>query len=120
VSGFDEWLRGQINRSDQVGNIAFEARRDPDWPRGADGPDAVKRYLLEERGIYGQKIFDAVDAAWAQYDEEELWAWKSPGGFLHELADDTAPWLKAAMEAAGTDDPGEIVVGPDGGPVSEW
>jgi hypothetical protein len=119
VSVFDEWLRSQINRSDYVGNIAFEAERDPDWPRGADGPSAVKRYLLEERGIYGQKIFNAVDAAWAPYDKEEVEDWKAPGGFLHELADDTAPWAKAAMEAAGTDDPGELTSGPDGGVVPE-
>ncbi len=77
MSGFDEWLRSQINRSDQVGNVAFEAERDPDWPRGAGGPGAVKRYLLEERGIYGQKIFDAVDEAWAQFDKEEVEDWKS-------------------------------------------
>jgi hypothetical protein len=114
VSRFDEWLQSQINRPDHVGNVAFEAECDPDWPRGADGPGAIKRYLLEERGIFSQKIYDAVDAAWNQFDKEEVEDWKAEGGWLHELADDTAPWVKAAMEAAGTDDPGQIVVGPDG------
>ena len=95
MSGFDEWLQSQINRRDHVGNVAFEAERDPDWPRGADGPGAIKRYLLEERGIYGQKIFGAVDAAWNQFDKEEVEDWKAPGGWLHELADDTLPWTRA-------------------------
>ncbi len=94
--GFDAWLQRQINRPDHVGNIAFEASRDPNWPQGADGPDAVKRYLFEERGIYGQKIYAAVDEAWREFDKDEVEDWKSPGGFLHELADDTAPWVKAA------------------------
>jgi len=56
----------------------------------------------------------ALQAPQRAQDGEDLAEWKAPGGFLHELADDTAPWLKAAMEAAGTDDPGQIVVGPDG------
>ncbi len=33
--------------------------------------------------------------------------------------DDLAPWAKAAMEAAGTEDPGELTIGPDGGMVPE-
>ncbi len=94
--GFDAWLQRQINRPDHVGNIAFEASRDPNWPQGAKSVKDIKRYLFEERGIYGQKIYNAVDEAWKQFDEEELAEWKSPGGFLHELADDTAPWVKAA------------------------
>ena len=100
MRGFDAWLQGQINRTDHIGNIAFEAERDPDWPREAEGPGAVKRYLLEERGIFSQKIYGAVDAAWSQFDKEEVEDWKFPGGFLHELADDRAPWVKALDENA--------------------
>lgn len=98
MSGFDAWLQAQINRPDHIGNVAFEAERDPDWPRGADGPDVVKRYLLEERGIFGQKIYGAVDAAWAQYDKEEVEDWKAEGGWLHELMDDALPWTRVEGE----------------------
>ena len=35
------------------------------------------------------------------------------------LKDDLAPWVKAAMEAAETEDPGELAIGPDGGLVPE-
>jgi len=30
-------------------------------------------------------------AAWNQYDKEEVEDWKAEGGWLHELADDTLP-----------------------------
>jgi uncharacterized protein YozE (UPF0346 family) len=117
ASGFDAWLRGQINRTDHVGNLAFEASRDPAWPHEADEPDAIKKYLLEERGIYGQKIYIAVEEAWRQFDKEEVEEWRSPGGFLYELSDDLAPWVKEAMEAYGVDDPGRIGTDADGGPI---
>ena len=59
---------------------------------------------LNEEGI--ELVFDP---GWPEFRE-----------MLDELArdNDEAPWLRAAMEAAGTDDPGQIVVGPDGGVVS--
>jgi phosphotransferase system HPr-like phosphotransfer protein len=114
----------------------------------ATGPDAAQalgivRNIVEREHVTRAEVVDAIPAAvggeigtlraWQQdalqapqrrQDGEDLAEWKVPGGFLHELADDTAPWLKAAMEAAmeaaGSDDPGEIAIGPDGGPVSEW
>ncbi len=93
---FNAWLQRQISRPDHVGNLAFEAWRDKGWPHDAEGPDVMKRYLLEERGIYGEKIYAAVDRAWTEFDQGELEQWKSPGGWLHEFADDTATWVKAA------------------------
>ena len=117
ASGFDTWLRGQINRADHIGNLAFEASRDPDWPHEADDPDAIKRYLLEERGIYGRKIYVALDEAWMRFDKEEVAEWKSPGGWLCELADDLAPWVRRAMEAFGVDDPDRIGTDADGGAI---
>ena len=120
-SDFDVWLQRKINRTDHIGNLAFEASRDPDWPHEADDPDAIKRYLLEERGIYGQKIYLAVDEAWRQFDKEEVEEWKSPGGWLYELEDDLAPWVKQAMEEFGVDDPDRIGTDADGGPILlEW
>jgi uncharacterized protein YozE (UPF0346 family) len=96
ASGFHVWLRRQISRTDQIGKLAFEASCDPDWPHEADSPDAIKKYLLEERGIYGQKIYIALDEAWRQFDKEEVEEWKSPGGFLYELAlqDDLLPFAR--------------------------
>jgi|SRR5215217_2008760 len=119
ISEFDVWLRGQINRTDHIGNLAFEASRDPNWLHEADGPGAIKRYLLEECGIYGEKIYIAVDAAWRQFDKEEVEEWKSPGGFLYELArmDDLTPAIKRAMEEFGVDDPDRIGTDADGGPI---
>ena len=102
---------------------------------GADAEKALKvvREVVERKDLSRAEVVDAIPAevggeigtlrAWQQgallapqraQDAGELAEWKAPGGFLHELADDTAPWVKAAMEAAGTDDPGEIVIGPDG------
>ena len=42
--------------------------------------------------------------------------WPEFREMLDELArdNDEAPWVKAAMEAVGTGDPGEITLGPDG------
>ena len=120
-SDFDVWLRQQINRTDLIGDLAFEASRDTDWPHEADGPDAIKKYLLEERGIYGEKIYIAVDEAWRKFDKEEVEEWKSPGGWLYELADDLAPDDKLAMGAPDVDDLGRIGFGPDGEViVSDW
>ena len=59
-------------------------------------------------------------AAWAAAREEDardLEEWKSPGGWLYELADDLAPWVKRAMEAYGVDDPDRIGTDADGGPI---
>jgi phosphotransferase system HPr-like phosphotransfer protein len=102
---------------------------------GHDAAEALRivRDTVEREHITRAEVVGAIPAevggeigtlrAWQQgalqapqraQDGEDLAEWKAPGGFLHELADDTAPWLKAAMEAAGTDDPGQIVVGPDG------
>lgn len=105
---------------------------------GADAEKALKvvRGVVERKDLSRAEVIDAIpanldgeigrlragqqDALLAQQraqDGEDLAGWKAPGGFLHELADDTAPWVKAAMEAAGTEDPGEITIGPDGGVV---
>ena len=48
---FNAWLQGHINRPGSVGDLALEAWRDPNRPHDAERPDAMKRYLLEERGI---------------------------------------------------------------------
>jgi hypothetical protein len=56
-------------------------------------------------------------ASWAHLREEDardLEEWKSPGGFLYELANDLAPWVRHAMEAHGIEEPGRIGSGPDG------
>ncbi len=81
--------------------------------------DAIPAEVGGEIGTLRAWQKGALQAPQRRQDGEDLAEWKAPGGCLHELADDTAPWVKAAMEAAGTHDPGEITIGPDGGPVSE-
>jgi phosphotransferase system HPr-like phosphotransfer protein len=123
--------------------IRLEARHSGVVEVEATGPDAEKALevvqgVVERKDLSRAEVVDAIPAevggeigtlrAWQQgallapqrrQDGEDLAEWKASGGFLHELADDTAPWLKAAMEAAGTDDPGDIAIGPDGGPILE-
>jgi len=70
MSDFNTWLRGQSDRPDHVSNLAFEASHDPAWPREAHDRDATERYLLEERAIFGQKIYAAVDEAWVAFEED--------------------------------------------------
>lgn len=118
--------------------IKLEARHSGVVLAEATGPDAAQalgivRDIVERKDLSRAEVIDAIPAnldgeigrlrAWQQgallapqraQDGGDLAEWKSPGGFLHELADDTAPWVKAAMEAAGTEDPGEISIGPDG------
>jgi phosphotransferase system HPr-like phosphotransfer protein len=122
--------------------IKLEARHSGVVLAEATGADAAKalgivRDIVEREHITRTEVVDAIPAnlegeigtlrAWQQgalqapqrrQDGEDLAEWKAPGGFLHELADDTAPWVKAAMAAAVTDDPGEIAIGPDGGVIS--
>ena len=100
---------------------------------GADAENALRivRDIVEREDLSRAEVVDAIPAdvggeigtlrgrQQRTQDDEDLAEWKAPGGFLHELADDTAPWAKAAMEAVGTDDPGEITVGPEGGVVPE-
>jgi phosphotransferase system HPr (HPr) family protein len=85
----------------------------------AEVVEAIPANLEGEIGTLRAWQKGALLAPQRRQDGEDLAEWKAPGGLLHELADDTAPWLKAAMEAAGTDDPGEISIGPDGEAVPE-
>ena len=100
---------------------------------GADAEKAMKvvRDIVEREHVTRAEVVEEIPAdvggeigtlrgrQQRAQDCEDLAEWKAPGSFLYEIADDTAPWVKAAMEAAGTEDPGEITIGPDGGPVSE-
>jgi phosphotransferase system HPr-like phosphotransfer protein len=99
---------------------------------GTDAKEALKvvREVVGREHITRADVLDAIPAdvggeiggfrgrQQRAQDGEDLAEWKSPGGFLHELADDRLPWLKAAMEAAGTEDPGEIAIGSDGEVIS--
>lgn len=91
----------------------------------ATGPDAAKalgivRDIVEQEQLTRAEVINAIPADLGgeigrlragqkhallapqrAQDGEDLAEWKSPGGFLHELADDTAPWVKAAV---GTED----------------
>ena len=88
------------------------------------GPDAAKalrvvRDVVEREPFSRAEVIDAIpadvggeigrlrdgqeEALMARQrvrDGEDLAEWKSPGGFLHELADDRLPWAKAADENA--------------------
>jgi hypothetical protein len=81
-----------------------EAFVDAHWPEiMAMAERFMEVVSLDEEGI--ELVFDP---GWLEFRE-----------MLDAMAreDDLAPWVKAAIEAAGTDDPGEITVGPDGGVV---
>jgi phosphotransferase system HPr-like phosphotransfer protein len=84
----------------------------------AAGPDAVKalgivREIVEREPFSRAEVLEEIPAdvggeigtlrgrQQRAQDGEDLAEWKAPGGFLHELADDTAPWVKAA---GGTED----------------
>lgn len=49
-----EWIKQQSGRDDRVGDIAYDARRDPNWPQHAD-LDELRGYLPESlRPILGE------------------------------------------------------------------
>ena len=104
--------------------IKLEARHSGVVLAEATGPDAAQalgivRDIVEREHITRAEVVDAIPAevggeigtlrAWQQgalqapqrrQDGEDLAEWKAPGGFLHELADDRAPWVKALDENA--------------------
>jgi phosphotransferase system HPr (HPr) family protein len=90
----------------------------------ATGPDAAEaleviRSVIEREPLSREEVVEAIPddvggdigeirtrqqrtirwESWAdlrEQDEKDLSEWKSPAGWLYELADDTAPWVKAA------------------------
>jgi phosphotransferase system HPr-like phosphotransfer protein len=104
--------------------ITLEARHSGVVLAEATGPDAAQalgivRDIVEREHITRAEVVDVIPAevggeigtlrAWQQgalqapqraQDGEDLAEWKAPGGFLHELADDRAPWVKALDENA--------------------
>jgi hypothetical protein len=66
--------------------------------------DAIPADVGGEIGRLREGQEEAVMARQRVRDGEDLAEWKSPGGFLHELADDRLPWAKAADENSDGED----------------
>ena len=62
--------------------------------------DAIPADVGGEIGRLREGQEEALMARQRVQDGEDLAEWKAPGSFLHELADDRAPWVKAADENA--------------------
>ena len=86
----------------------------------ATGPDAenaleVVRGVVERKDLSRAEVIATIPAdvggeigvlrgrQQRVQDGEDLAEWKSPGGFLHELADDRLPWAKAADGVLGAE-----------------
>jgi uncharacterized protein YozE (UPF0346 family) len=67
AGGFYRWLTKQKGRDDSIGDIARDARLDPDFPRRIRSGGALCDYL-QNRGACMAAI-EAADRAWGEYAE---------------------------------------------------
>jgi YozE SAM-like fold len=67
--GFVEWLAGQSNRRDAVGDLARDTRADPDWPPVGKPSRSRLHNYLESCGAIAAAL-DALDVAWDEWDIE--------------------------------------------------
>ena len=66
---FVEWLARQTRRRDAVGDLARDARSDPDWPPAGKPSRAKLRAHLEAQGAIPAALA-ALDVAWDEWDGE--------------------------------------------------
>jgi uncharacterized protein YozE (UPF0346 family) len=62
-SPFHKWLESQINRNDQIGDLAKDVLRDKGFPLNASTRNEVENYLSR----HGNHIIRAVRKAWREY-----------------------------------------------------
>lgn len=69
---------------------------------------ALAEKLMEKVTLDTSDVSAVLGPGWSEFRD-----------MLDEMAreDDLAPWMRDAMEEAGVEDPGEITIGPDGGPL---
>lgn len=65
---FVEWLARQTRRRDAVGDLARDARSDPDWPPPGKPNRAKLRAHLEAQGAIPEAL-TVLDAAWDEWDD---------------------------------------------------
>lgn len=62
MTSFTEWLLGQADRDDLVGDVARDAQSDPGWPAGAERLASFDEHLSR----YGADL-DALHEAWSEW-----------------------------------------------------
>lgn len=65
IPRFYDWLKGQAERDDPIGDLAQDAARDPGAPRDGS-PEAWRCYLTRNPGA-GWKARAALDQAIAEF-----------------------------------------------------
>lgn len=65
MKSFYEWLMQQRDRDDVVGDVANEAARDPDFPKGWTNYDRIRSYIYAK--TKDSDVLQAVAEAWAEY-----------------------------------------------------
>jgi uncharacterized protein YozE (UPF0346 family) len=65
---FSDYLLGQRERDDAVGDLARDAARDPEWPkqRGLSF-NRLRNYLVFNNA--SQSVIDALERVWNEYGE---------------------------------------------------
>lgn len=67
-SPFHKWLERQLDRDNEVGDLARDVLRDKRFPVGASTPREVEDYLSR----YGDHVISAVRQAWREYQEPPM------------------------------------------------
>ncbi len=62
---FTDWLLEQQHRHDPVGDLAWEAAHDDDWPAHADRYVDIHNYLVTQDA--GESTHRAAHQAWAEF-----------------------------------------------------
>jgi uncharacterized protein YozE (UPF0346 family) len=63
--GFKAWLNQQVDRDDSVGDLARDAKRDGNWPKGRASLRRLRAYLESRQAMPG--ALDALEQAWREY-----------------------------------------------------
>lgn len=65
---FSDWLKLQVSRDDQVGDLAKKMVLDPSWPHGAQLFDDYDRHFL--KAYYLEDYID-LKVAWREWELDE-------------------------------------------------
>ena len=63
---FNDWLRQQENREDEIGELLRFLKRDPYQTFQSSKPDTYRHYLVAERNA-SKEMLNALDAAVAEW-----------------------------------------------------
>ena len=66
---FNEWLRRQSHREDEMGELARKVTRDDNWPQSIDSPEDVERHAAKHSDIYSPEDLALLCRVWNRWDK---------------------------------------------------